>query len=254
MPITFAKTPTEAYKMLFGAVKSKDPEKIKQIISENSKAFAEFVGAQQKKSIEEVISNGFTTTTFSETLPPMRDERIKDGFGALEVLNDKKIWEDLPFIYESLITVETAGNNREAVLAIVKENLKIPEDRAEEFVNALPQTIGGFTDVQAEEIKQKMTQAGAVVAVKNVGWKLAIGDMFRGTWERPGIGQATREQEAANAANNNLIPVMPLNGNANNMNVQVITPTNGNIVNKNVPQIPRTNGNVNTRTNSSVNK
>lgn len=235
VPVGNAKSPTEAYKMLFAAVKSKDVEKIKAMMSENTKAFAEFVAAQQKKSVDEVFANGFTATTFAEKLPQMRDERIKDGFGAVEVINPQKIWEDLPFLYESLITVESAGNNREAVLAIVKGDMKIPEDKAEEFLNALPQTIGGYTNVQAENIRQKLAEAGASVQVKNVGWKLAVGDAFKGNWERPGPGQAAREQEAANMANNNMIPMFPAN-NANNANVQIITPKNSGIVNKNVPK------------------
>ena len=91
----------DAYKKLFAAVKSKDTEQIKQIMSKNSLTLAEFAGSQQKKPIEEVLKNGFTATTFSEALPKMRDERIKDDFGALEVWNEQdKRWEDLPFIKE----------------------------------------------------------------------------------------------------------------------------------------------------------
>jgi len=91
----------EAYENLYAAVKSKDTEKIKQTMSKNSLSFAEFAAGQHKKPIEEVLKNGFTATTFSETLPEIRDERIKDKYGAVEVWNaqDKK-WEDLPFILE----------------------------------------------------------------------------------------------------------------------------------------------------------
>ena len=90
-----------AYKRLYDAVKSKDPEQIKKVMSKNSLAFAEFAAAQQKKTPEEVLKNGFTGTTFAETIPEMRDERIKDEFGAIEVWNAKeKIWEDLPFVKE----------------------------------------------------------------------------------------------------------------------------------------------------------
>ena len=172
-PVGNAKSPTEAYKMLYGAVKSKDPAKIKQMMSENSLTFAEFVGGQQKKSVEEVVVNGFTATTFAETLPQMRDERIKDNFGALEVMNPQtKQWEDLPFIREES------------------------------------------------------------------GWKLAIGDMFKGSYVKPSEGQAIREQVAANAVNNNLIEIKPdANVNANNANVQMIIPKNSAAVNKNIPNV-----------------
>jgi hypothetical protein len=51
--------------------------------------------------VEKMYENGFTATTFSETLPELRDERIKENMGALEVWNAKdNKWEDLPFINE----------------------------------------------------------------------------------------------------------------------------------------------------------
>lgn len=92
----------EAYKKFYAAVKSKDAEQIKQMMSKNSLSFAEFAASQQKKPLEEVLKNGFTATTFSETLPEIRDERIKDNFGAVEVWNAQdQRWEDLPFIWEN---------------------------------------------------------------------------------------------------------------------------------------------------------
>jgi hypothetical protein len=54
-------------------------------------------------------------------------------------------------------------------------------------------------------------------------WRLAIGEIFAGTFTSPGKGRAIKEQEAANAMSNNLVPVMPANGNSNT-NVQVIVP------------------------------
>ena len=135
-----------AYARLFTAVKAKNPEAIKREMSEATHKFAESVANQQKKTVEEVISNGFTATTFSATLPQMRDERIKDNFGALEVMNlQTKQWEDLPFVFE------------------------------------------------------------------NGDWKLAIGDMFKGTYAKPGIGQAVRE--AQNTGSNNIIEIKPAAGN-----------------------------------------
>ena len=149
-----------AYKNLYSAVKSKDTEKIKAIMSTNSLGLAEFAAGQQKKPIEEVLKNGFTATTFSETLPEMRDERIKDEFGALEVWNAKdKIWEDLPFVKEEGV------------------------------------------------------------------WKFAMGDMFKGSYQKPAPGQFVKEQEAANANNPNLIPVAP----SANMNGMTNVNTNTNV-------------------------
>jgi hypothetical protein len=151
-------SPTEAYKQLYAAVKSKDVEKIKAMMSKSSQAFAQMVAARQNSPIEKVFENGFTATTFSETLPEIRDERINGEYGAVEVWNSKdKRWEDLGFVYE------------------------------------------------------------------DGGWKLAIGEMFGGTFKSPGPGRAFKEQEAANLANgNNMINALPTN--VNNSNVKMIIP------------------------------
>lgn len=95
-------TPTEAYKRLYAAVKAKNIEGIKAEFSKKSIATAESQAARSKVPIEEVYKNGFTATTFSETLPDIRDERVKGDMGAVEVWNARdKIWEDLPFIREA---------------------------------------------------------------------------------------------------------------------------------------------------------
>lgn len=100
-PPVNAQTPTEAYKALYAAVKAKDTAKIKQMMTKDTQSFAEFLAARQKQSIEKTYENGFTATTFASTLPEIRDERVKDNFGAIEVYNQKENkWEDLPFIKE----------------------------------------------------------------------------------------------------------------------------------------------------------
>lgn len=153
-----AQTPTEAYKMLYAAVKSKDTEKIKKMMSKDSLMFAEGASKQQNKPVEKVLENGFYASTFSATLPQMRSERIKDNFGAVEVWNEKeRVWEDVAFIKE--------------------------ED----------------------------------------GWKIAVGDIFKGTYEMPGKSQSIVEREAANASNPNTAAV-PANINTNvNFNSVPIT-------------------------------
>jgi hypothetical protein len=101
VPVGGAKTPSEAYRMLFAAVKSQDPAKIKTMLSKGSMGLAEMASAQQKKPVEEVIKNGFTETTFVDNYPQMRDERTKDGFGAVEVWNaGRKQWDNIPFVFE----------------------------------------------------------------------------------------------------------------------------------------------------------
>ena len=135
-----------------------------EILSTENTASVQFAGsisAQNKTPLEKVFENGFTATTFSPTLPDIRDERINCNMGAIEVWNAKEQkWEDLPFMIE------------------------------------------------------------------NGTWKLAVGELFRGTYKSPGKGLATREAEAANTAHGNTIQPFP-NSNANtNKPIQMPFPSN----------------------------
>lgn len=96
-----AQSPTEAYKMLYAAVKAKNAGQIKQLMSQSSLGLAEFSASQQKKPVENILENGLVAPTLSDSITEMRDERVKDNFGAVEVFNQKENrWEDLPFILE----------------------------------------------------------------------------------------------------------------------------------------------------------
>lgn len=100
-PAVKAQTPTEAFKLLYEAVKSKDTERIRQMMSKSTQGFAAGYAQQTKQSIPEVYKNGLTATTLAESLPETRDERVKDTFGAVEVFNAKDSrWENLPFVLE----------------------------------------------------------------------------------------------------------------------------------------------------------
>lgn len=95
-------SPTDAYKKLYAGVKAKDSEAIKAIMTKGTMEFAKANAARTRQSLEQMIANGFTATTFSPTLPQMRDERIDGDMGAVEVYNSKdNRWEDLPFIREN---------------------------------------------------------------------------------------------------------------------------------------------------------
>lgn len=95
-------TPTEAYKRLYNAVKSKNTDSIKSQMTEKTIAFGKSAAAQYGKPEEKMFENGFTATTFSETMPAIRDERIADNMGAVEVWNSRESrWEDLPFVIEN---------------------------------------------------------------------------------------------------------------------------------------------------------
>lgn len=143
-------TPTEAYKLLYEAVKSKNTEAIKSNLTKKSIEFGAMAAQKNGSSPEKIYENGFTATTFAEKLPTMRDERINGDMGALEVWNSKESkWEDLAFIKEE------------------------------------------------------------------GGWKLAVGDVFAGTYTSPGPGRDVIEKQAANAAANSEIQsVTILNSNA----------------------------------------
>lgn len=148
-PGTGSDSPTEAYTRLFAAVKSKDIEAIKKQITKKTIELG-FTSAQKFGSApEKMFENGFTATTFSETLPSIRDERIKENMGAVEVWNSKESkWEDLPFVIED-------GT-----------------------------------------------------------WKLAMGELFAGTFKTPAKGRDQIEKEAANAVGSEPV-VLGTNGNSN---------------------------------------
>ncbi len=100
-PGTPAGSPTDAYKKLYAAVKTKDTEAIKAITSIKTQEFATMVSQKQNTPLEKVFENGFTATTFAESLPEIRDERVSEGMASVEVYNSKdKRWEDLPFVLE----------------------------------------------------------------------------------------------------------------------------------------------------------
>ncbi len=96
-----AGSPTEAYQKLYNAVRSKNIDAIKATMTKGTQEFIKAAAAKSNKPEAEVYANGLTRTTFSETMPEIRDERIKGNFGAVEVWNaHDKVWEDLPFMVE----------------------------------------------------------------------------------------------------------------------------------------------------------
>jgi hypothetical protein len=94
-------SPTDAYKRLYAAVKAKDSPAIEAVMTNGTIEFAKANAARTHQTFEQMIANGFTATTFSPNLPQIRDERVNDDMGAVEVYNSKdERWEDLPFIRE----------------------------------------------------------------------------------------------------------------------------------------------------------
>jgi Ribosomal protein L7/L12 len=219
-----AQTPTEAYKMLYAAVKSKNPDEIRKMLSANTFALAEFQASRTNQEVNKVIANGFTETTYSASLPQIRDERVKDSFGAVEVWNEKnRIWEDLPFIMSADLTYKFTGEDKTKINEAVKDVLGI---EVKEEGNTVQGIIKGVALNEMEKIKQQLSEAGAEVTVENEGWRLAVGDLFKGTYESPGKSQSFKEREAANLADPNRQLPQP---DVNTANVNV---------NRNVPQPP----------------
>lgn len=100
-PGTPAASPTEAYKALYAGVKAKNTDAIKERLTAKTHEFAQMVAQRNNTPIEKVFENGFTATTFADSLPEIRDERIEGNMGAVEVWNAKdNRWEDLAFINE----------------------------------------------------------------------------------------------------------------------------------------------------------
>lgn len=94
-------TPSEAYKRLFAAVKTGSPEAVRAEITKKTYEFAATTAKQMGKTADDQLKYGMTATTYAESLPPIRDERIKDNMAAVEVWNAKDSrWEDLPFMIE----------------------------------------------------------------------------------------------------------------------------------------------------------
>jgi hypothetical protein len=139
-----ANSPTEAYKMLFAAVRAKDTDKIRQMLSKNSMALAGSAAMQFNHTIEKQLENGMLETTITDALPEIRDERVKDNYGAVEVYNKKTSkWDDTAFVLE------------------------------------------------------------------DGGWRLAVGDQFKGDYKLPGKGRAQIEAETDGSAGGKMIPGMP---------------------------------------------
>ncbi len=94
-------TPTLAYKALYEAVKKKDSEGIKKTLSKGTIEMMTTYASMQKKTLNEVIENGLTETTFAPKLPASRNEKITADLAILEVKNEKTgAWDALPFAKE----------------------------------------------------------------------------------------------------------------------------------------------------------
>ncbi len=134
---SYAQTPTDAYKGLYEAVKAKDTEKIKSFMTQQTLAFAQGQAQMTKQSMSEMVKNGFLATTMAAKLPEIRDQRIKDNMGAIEVYNEKeKKWEDTFFIFEN-------GGWKLAIGEVFSDKYKSPgKGKAQIELEASNKTLG----------------------------------------------------------------------------------------------------------------
>lgn len=94
-------SPTQAYQDLYEAVKSGEIERIKAQMSSKTLELAAMTAARYQQPVEKVLANAFTTTVKAEALPTVREERILESMGAVEVWDtETSSWQDVPFIYE----------------------------------------------------------------------------------------------------------------------------------------------------------
>ena len=153
VPTVKAQSPTEAYKMLYAAVKAKDKAAIKGLMSKGSLGLAEMSAGQQKKSVDQILENGLVAPTLADKITEIREERIKDNFGAIEVYNEReKRWEDLPFVLED-------GGWKLAVGDLFADTYKSPgkgkaqiEDEASNRGMPLPANTMKFPDANSNSV------------------------------------------------------------------------------------------------------
>ena len=151
-----AQSPTEAYKMLFAAVKAKNPEQIKQLMTQSTLGLAQFNADRQKISIEKSIENGLVAPTMADALTEIRDERVKGNYGSVEVFNQKENrWEDLPFMVEDGIwklavgdlfqgKFESPGKSKGEIEREATNTMPIPTDGVRQFPK-LPDNVNSMT-------------------------------------------------------------------------------------------------------------
>lgn len=120
-------TPTESYKSLFAAVKRKDSEGIKRLLSKSTIEFIKGTSAMQKKTFEEGIANGLTESAMGAALPEICNERIEGQWAALEVKPANGKWEDLPFVLEDGTWKLAVGDIFQGTYKVTSKPKCIPE-------------------------------------------------------------------------------------------------------------------------------
>ncbi len=155
-PTVKAQSPTEAYKMLYAAVKAKDKATIRGLMSKGSLGLAEMSAGQQKKSIDQILENGLVAPTLADTITEIRDERIKGNFGKIEVKNERENrWEDLPFVLEDggwkLAVGDLFANTFDPQNAIPKSKGQVETEASNKSI-PLPSNTTKFPEMNSNSV------------------------------------------------------------------------------------------------------
>jgi hypothetical protein len=166
-----AASPTEAYQMLYAAVKAKDSETIKQLMSKGSLGLAGMSAGQQKKPLEQVLENGLVAPTLAPSITEIREERIKDNFGRIEVYNEKdKRWEDLPFILEDgswkLAVGDLFAGTFDPKNALPKGKAQIETEASNKMMPMPSNTVTNFPEMNANSSAKVPPVSGKTKSVE----------------------------------------------------------------------------------------
>ena len=95
-------SPTATFKTFYEAQKKKDVEGMKKTLSKSSLAMMEKAAKEQKKSVDQALSEGFDSPSAkTDKMPDTRNEKIDGDNATLEVQNDEtKKWDKVYFVKE----------------------------------------------------------------------------------------------------------------------------------------------------------
>ena len=162
-------SPSRTYARLFQAVKSHDIEAIKRLMTIKSLEFGRLAAERNNKDPNKIFENGFTATTFSQSLPPIRDERISGNFGAVEVFNEKEEREKIEARKPGVGAGSASANNSD-------KSRPYSYDERKSYLES-----SSWNDLP--------------FIFEDGDWKLAIGELFDGTYKSPGKSYSTLEKE-----------------------------------------------------------
>ena len=101
---TSASTPTEAFNTYYDAIKRKDVNAFKNLLSKGTLEMLEEQAKRQNKTIDAALNDGIVEASkeVPATVPPTRNEKVDGDKATLEVNDEKKgKWETLHFVRDA---------------------------------------------------------------------------------------------------------------------------------------------------------